>query len=180
MFCPTSARAAFRRAARISRPIYRGGTRSIRRSAGGWWRRGRKMPTSVGTTADLLVQPSCGLLLKIAASLAGEGGERQDVVAGPVEMGRGLEGRLAARASRDELAGKPRDVPAARQASPSRTGASPLPRAPGRSLVSPIPRAPPGFELSLEQIALNRERVLINPDRLPEHQKGGEHHEATC
>jgi hypothetical protein len=127
----------------------------------------------------------CSAILWVVAQdcrqgLAGEGGERQDVVAGPVEMGRGLEGRLAARVSRDEHAGKPRDVPAARQASPSRTGESPLPRAPGRSLVSPIPRAPPGFELSVEQIALNRERVLINPDRLPEHQKGGEHHEATC
>jgi hypothetical protein len=119
-----------------------------------------------------------GCCSRLPLGLAGEDGEREDAVAGPDEIGRGLEGRRAARASRDELAGKPRDVPAARQASPSRTGASPLPRAPGRSLVSPIPRPPPGFELSLEEIALNRERVLVTPiGYLSTRKEANTHHE---
>ena len=75
-------------------------------------------------------------------------------------------------ASRDEPAGKPRDVPLGDRS------AGPLPRAPGRSLVSTIPHAAPGLELSLEQIALSRGHVFINPDRLPEQQRRRTHHEA--
>ena len=45
------------------------------------------------------------------------------------------------------------------------TSSHALPVTPGRSLVTTVPHAAPGLNLSLQQIALNRGHVVINPDR---------------